>query len=388
MAELQKGKGGTYYTPFPVLGLASDGGQHFLASGGGGAMAAKEVPNVVQAMRFDEATGGLNTVASLSTEKAVVVALAYAEASGLWLATCGTGTKVLEHSVAQNTISEVCEWTTETEGRERDRCQNVARMSPAGGIIATGGTDGVLRLWSMPARSAPTLVRECTKYKEIGDLDFSGGGDLIATCDSTGHCRIWDASTGDEKAAISYPVPGVKGALSCKFVRFLPHTGSTVPLLAIAASAPRGPAYLGIFSADGKKVKEVKSGAQPITGFTLDKSGKLAALNFVSGEQFGKQVWSIPGLKKLKQVKAVHDLPAPAAAFVGDSTFASGAGDRSINLLRFDSRSGGGGGGSCCCILYALTVLMVVLTFFYLLARVGVKGAMLEKAGALDMGSL
>lgn len=40
---------GTYYPPFPVLGLASDGLEIFMSCGGGGEKAAKEVPNVVQA---------------------------------------------------------------------------------------------------------------------------------------------------------------------------------------------------------------------------------------------------------------------------------------------------------------------------------------------------
>ncbi|CAE7790065.1 PAC1, partial [Symbiodinium sp. CCMP2456] len=135
----------TYYPPFPVLGLASDGGQIFLSCGGGGATAAKEVPNVVQAHRYDETTGQMSTIASLDTAKSVVVALSYAPALELWLGCVGRGCKVLQLSVEKNTLTEVCEWETEETGKPPST--NVARCSPNGHLVATGGTDGIVRIF-------------------------------------------------------------------------------------------------------------------------------------------------------------------------------------------------------------------------------------------------
>ncbi|CAK0848141.1 unnamed protein product [Prorocentrum cordatum] len=172
-AQLQAGRSGTYYTPFPVLGLASNGSQIILTSGGGGAAAAKEVPNSVQVHRYDEATGKLNTIAALNTEKQVVHSLTFSPTNGLWLASTKGSCKVLELSESANTLTQVLEWTSDTEGK--DVSQNVARWSPSGELSVTGGTDGVLRVWSMQKPpAAPSLKHACEKIM-IPSTGLGGG---------------------------------------------------------------------------------------------------------------------------------------------------------------------------------------------------------------------
>lgn len=376
MAEIIAGKGGTFYPPFPVLGLASDGKQIFLTGGGGGASASKEVPNVVQAHRYIEATGQLSCIASLSTDKSVVVHISQAAALGLWLATTQAGCKVLELSEQNNTLTQVSEFASETEGK--DPQQNVARLSADGRLLATGGTDGIVRIWTVvkKLREEPTLLHATPKAKEVLDLDFSADGKLLASCDRTLACTIWDTATGQQKVVLKYEHAGPpKVDLTIRGIRFFVPAEGAQPQLLVAAAAPRGPACLGIYQLDGKRVKQVKVHQKPLTALSLDAAGKRAAVNLVTG---GKKVYSLPGLSCVKSVEAVHELPAPCAAFLGEATVVSGSGDRSINLMCFAR------GPLCGFTLFTMIlVLLTLLVVAFLSLRIGIKGALLQGGAEL-----
>ncbi|CAJ1340639.1 unnamed protein product [Effrenium voratum] len=365
---MKEGKNGTFYPPFPVLGMASDGSV-FVSCGGGGEKAAKEVPNVVQAHRYDEQTGQMSTIASLDTGKSVVVALTFA-GGALWLGSSGAGCKVLTLSVEKNTIMQLCEWTSEVEGKGPS--QNISRLSPSGEIVACGGTDGVVRMYEAGKLDCePPLKHKCAKNDEVLDLDFSPDSKVLASCDRTGCARLWDPATGEQTKCIDFKHAGTSVAI--RMLRYLPPQEGQQQFIA-AMSAPRGPACLALYNGDGSVVKQAKLDEKPLTAIALDTSAQMVAVNFVTG---GKRVYSVPALRCLKKIENVHDLPAPCAAFVG-CTAVSGSGDRSIHLLSCKKGSSGGGFtcGSC---LYLLLLVLVMAIVAFLLMRIGMKGAILSE---------
>jgi len=368
MGDLKPGKGGTFYIPFPCLGMAaSDNQKIFLTCGGGGASSSKEVPNVIQAHRFEEATGQLSTIASLSTQKSVAVSLTYSASTGLWLASALGSAKLLQLDEAESTLTEVCTWVTEEEGKEPT--QNFAKFSGDGKMIATGGTDGRLKLWKVgEAGEQPILHHSFEKDKEIIDADFNTDSKLIAACDKTGVCRLYETESCKEKCTMTYEIPKT-GKLFCRLLRFWTPTSGGPEQLISGANGPRGPACIGIYSLDGKKGPEVTVDSKPMGAFTVDTSGKHIATALTTGT---KKVFTLPSLKCIKKTKEVHDLPASSIAFIGEATVVTGSGDRSLHLLPF--RAGGGG---FCSFINMMCLLMVLLVIVFFMLQIGVKGAAL-----------
>lgn len=379
MGELVKGKGGTYYPPFPVLGLASAGDDTFLACGGGGSKASKEVPNLVQAYRYVESTGALSTIASLNTEKKVCSFLSYSEATGLWLASADAGCKALEFSAQTNVINELYEFVTELEGKTK--LQNVARFSPTGTLIATGGTDGIVKLWSTAGgASSPSLVCGCQKGQEVLDLDFSPDGQTVVSCDRSGSCHLWKSMSGELQNTFKYDGPDGK-PMNIRCVRFL-SAGGIDPSLAVAANGGKG-AFVALFDLHGTKLRAATCDSKPLTSMSVDVRCEYLGVVTVTGR---KQIYSLPSLRREKQITEAHDLPAPCSVFVCNSTMVSGSGDRCFNLLTFRRRAHGGNGGfGCLGCVYWLTMFLMLMIAVALLVDIGIKGAAVQNGRGSDL---
>ncbi|CAE7412497.1 PAC1, partial [Symbiodinium necroappetens] len=208
----------------------------------------------------------------------------------------GRGCKVLQLSVEKNTLTEVCEWETEETGKPPST--NVARCSPNGHLVATGGTDGIVRIFeAAKLQSSPVLKHSCAKNDEVLDLEFSPDNKVLASCDRTGLCRLWDPSTGEETKSIDFKHAGT--AVAIRAIRYLPPQEGQQHFLC-AMSAPRGPACLAIYNADGNVVKDVKVHDKPLTAIAVDKTGQTVCVNLVTG---GKCLYSLPNMRCLKKAE-------------------------------------------------------------------------------------
>lgn len=376
--DLDKGKGGTFYTPFPLLALASDNRNTFMCAGGGGSGNTKEKPNLVHAQLYDETTGSLNTIAALNTDKSVVYHIAYSAATGLWLASAKSACKVLSLDAGQNTITEICEFQTEETGPDKDRFQNFAKYSPDGSLIVTGGTDGILKLFKAGKQptEAPELQSKSEypadgKPRELIDADFSPDSKFVASTDSTGACRIYDTSKGLQSVVVQLKFTSryvKKGPVFMKRVRFFKGEDGSNQLL-VGAGGPRGPSCVAIFAVDGTMRKEVQVDPKILKYMEVDATSTHFAIGNVEDEGGGKSVWTLPGLSLVKRVNKISSLPVESVAFLGASTCVSGSGDNSIHLLNTK-----GGGGAAGCLRFLLLAIMITFIVFLFL-RIGLKGA-------------
>lgn len=83
--------------------------------------------------------------------------------------------------------------------------QRVVRIAPNGASMATGGTDGYLRVWSFPQ-----MVKRCdiqAHTKEIDDIDFSPDSKFIVTISKDGQGNVWDSATAKLHHKLSWDTP-------------------------------------------------------------------------------------------------------------------------------------------------------------------------------------
>lgn len=72
--------------------------------------------------------------------------------------------------------------------------QRVVKVSLDGKIMATGGTDGKVRLWNFP--QLDKLYDLDAHREEIVDLDFSPDGSLLVTISRYGEAFLWSVKNG------------------------------------------------------------------------------------------------------------------------------------------------------------------------------------------------
>ena len=58
-----------------------------------------------------------------------------------------------------------------------DVYQKSVKISPDGKMIATGGTDGIIRLWSLPKMEPMKQIK--AHEKEVDDVDFKINGKQV-----------------------------------------------------------------------------------------------------------------------------------------------------------------------------------------------------------------
>ena len=76
-------------------------------------------------------------------------------------------------------------------------------------MLATGGSDGFLRLWTFPEMSRTHEIE--AHEKEIDDLDFSPDGSRIVTISKDRRAFVWDVAKGRKHAEMGWDAPkGVK----------------------------------------------------------------------------------------------------------------------------------------------------------------------------------
>ncbi|XP_073823642.1 guanine nucleotide-exchange factor SEC12 [Musca autumnalis] len=95
--------------------------------------------------------------------------------------------------------------SVQTDFLGNDPLQRVVRISPNGRIMATGGTDGHLRVWSFP-QMLKTADMEAHS-KEIDDIDISPDSKYIITISKDGQGLMWDIATSKKVFELKWATP-------------------------------------------------------------------------------------------------------------------------------------------------------------------------------------
>lgn len=103
--------------------------------------------------------------------------------------------------------------------------QRVVRISSNCKLMATGGTDSHVRIWSFPNMVKTFDIDAHTK--EIDDLDFSPDSKQLVSIAKDGLALVWNVTTGKQLAKLNWtPANGVKYLFKrCRFGVYEGKTG-------------------------------------------------------------------------------------------------------------------------------------------------------------------
>lgn len=95
--------------------------------------------------------------------------------------------------------------SVQTDFMKDEPIQRVVRLSHSGKFMATGGTDGVVRLWQFPSMKPHRTLK--AHQKEIDDIDFSQFDNYVITIAKDGLAILWDYNTGKEVKRLTWNPP-------------------------------------------------------------------------------------------------------------------------------------------------------------------------------------
>jgi len=197
-------------------------------------------------------------------------------------------------------------------GREGDRVSAVC-FTPDGKALATGGEDGIVRLWDVA--SSRELRRFGEHPKKVDSVAFAPDGKTLVSTSHDGTFASWDVGSGRELRSFQGPA----AALALNF-------------------APDGKSFLAVLIDDTLRTFDLASGNE-LSNLPSPFHG-LSAIAFApDGKTVGTGSWEsmiriceFPGGKEIKQLQG-HKRGVQAMAFATDGrTLASGSPDETIRI--------------------------------------------------------
>jgi len=216
--------------------------------------------------------------------------------------------------------------------------QKVVRISPDSRWMATGGDDGVLRVWTFPELNS---VHEIEAHqKEIDDLDWSPDNAKLASISKDRRALIWDVKKGKKHAEMGWDPPN-KIKYAFKRLRFAKVEGDPKKYKVFTISNPVGaskpPSYLQRWSSKAYTVEGQVEHEGALSALAVSDNGHFVA----TGSMFDGtvQIYIAFNLQCIKRVEKSHSTFITGLEFLPcgeDSDAVRGFSDASVVSISVD----------------------------------------------------
>ena len=173
-------------------------------SGGGGGLSKTGIPNALMVHRVAEGKAEEETRVLMENAVSGVAV----SPSGKLVAV-GVGERC--HLVSASTLKSAAGAPAAgvvTDEHKEDAGQRLVRFGGRGTRLLTGGNDGVLRVWSVPAMERVAKLVGHEAGEAIIDADLNRDEELAVSVSWDAKLKVWDAATGDALLTIDAPVKG------------------------------------------------------------------------------------------------------------------------------------------------------------------------------------
>lgn len=187
--------------------------------------------------------------------------------------------------------------------------QKVVKISLDGKLMATGGDDGLLRIWTFPELSR---VHEIDAHeKEIDDLEFSPDQTKLLSISKDSHAYVWDVKKGKKHAGLGWDPPshnGNKVKYLFKRIRCARVEGDArkykVFTIVNPVAASKPPSYLQRWDPKTFAVQQMVSVDGSLSALAVSDNGHFVA----TGSMFDGtvEIYTAFNLAKLKRVEKSH----------------------------------------------------------------------------------
>ncbi|XP_049830230.1 prolactin regulatory element-binding protein [Schistocerca gregaria] len=196
----------------------------------------------------------------------------------------------------------------QTDFGDDEPLQRVVRISLSGKLMATGGTDGHIRLWQFPSLRKHLDI--AAHKKEIDDIDFSPDETMVLSVSKDGLAVIWSTQTGKKLSELKWNAPENVKYLY-KRCRFGTTEGNSKNSCLFTLSNPFGKAgklksYLQKWDPAEASLKKSFEFDESLSALSVSDDGKFVAVGTMfSGSVHIHIAFS---LQQVLNVQGVHNM--------------------------------------------------------------------------------
>nr|CAH7738683.1 unnamed protein product [Callosobruchus chinensis] len=198
--------------------------------------------------------------------------------------------------------------SVQTDFQQPEPLCRVVRMHHNGKLLATGGTDGKIKLWKFPGLEP--LVTLKAHEKEIDDIDFSKYDNYLCTIAKDGLAIIWDAVKGKQLRKLTWQQPNGSKYLykRCRFgvIEGANQKCAVYTLANPTGLAKRQKAYLQQWLPEDGLLKKVAEFDESVSALAVRDDGRFLAV----GTMFSGSVsiYAAFSLQRILNVPGAHSM--------------------------------------------------------------------------------